>query len=91
MHQSYNVAMRMPVPQPVPHQTYNQPLPGSFVNNSRPSDTIASNFSSVLDNADVTELRELHDNEEKLHKLLDDNNEVVLGYLIVVKEFEEDN
>ena len=42
----------------------------------RKSDVLVSKLSNILEQADKSELQELHDSEEKLHGLLDQNDEV---------------
>lgn len=82
MQQGYN-AMAMPTPSygyPVlPQHIQNH---GGSVNHGprnderRKSDAVVSQLSSVLEQADKSELQELHDSEENLHALLDKNSEV---------------
>lgn len=76
--------MRMPMPgysnqsSPASHQPY--PATGNtnstnFSGRSQ-TDFVMSKLSSQLDQADADELQELHDKEEKIHQLLNENSEV---------------
>ena len=63
------------------HGMANMPIPYSGHNNHdswrlKKSDVVVSKLSNILEHADISELQELHDSEEKLHGLLDKNEEV---------------
>ena len=88
MHQGYNYGS-MPMPRP---QYGGQTGPGTaatrpFMNTANATgrsqtDSVMSQLSTKLDQADQSELQELHDQEEKLHHLLNENNEVIIFCLL---------
>ena len=48
------------------------------------TDSVMSQLSTKLDQADQSELQELHDQEEKLHHLLNENSEVIIFCLLSI-------
>ena len=84
MYQGYSYG-RMPMPNPQ-YGGENGPgtaatRPSYSMNTANPTgrsqtDSVMSQLSTKLDQADQSELQELHDREEKLHDLLNENSEV---------------
>lgn len=83
MNQGYSHGhRRMPMPQynaqtgtPTRPQYNTNHYPNNFGARNQ-TDNVMSQLSSMLEQADQSELQELHDKEEKLHELLNNNAEV---------------
>ena len=76
MQQSSYHAMPMPTPQFSSQQQGPNYTRFNGIDSRRQPNVVVSKLSSILEHADRSELQELHDSEEKLHKLLDENDEV---------------